>query len=228
MKRAMLAGAAAVAGAAFLVPMATADHRPGHNKGTQPNPNLSIGVEPSPIVWPKQVTISGKLRGADNGGKTVQIRANPFPTTGAFRPVGEATTDANGDYSFQHRPQEHTLYQAVAQVDPRQTSEAVTARVRMKVTRRVSDRTPADGSTITFSGKVGPAHEGMQVLIQRRRPSGSWKTMAGTPLGPADANNHSPYSTEIEINRSGVWRARVKKDDDHLGNKSRKVRIKVQ
>ena len=219
MKRA-LSAAAMMAMVALLVPlMATA-------RKNEANPNLTIEATPGVQVWPRQVTISGTLKGPDNASKTVELGENPFPLSGGFKPVGTTTTDDKGDYSFQVVPQEHTNYRTrVTDVQPAEISGAVTVRSRMKVTRRVSDRTPPDGGTITFSGRVGPAHEGMDVLIQRRRRNGSWRTMTTAPLGAEQSDGTSLYSTELEINRDGVWRAKVLSDADHLGNKSHRVRI---
>ena len=227
MKRALFATAAVAASVALLVPLvATADHRPGHKDTT--NPNLSIAADPLVQVWPRQVTISGRLSVPDNAGKTIELHANPHPFPGPFDQVATTTTDAQGDYSFRTRPDEHTVYRVRADLNPDETSGEVTVRSRMKVTRRVSDRTPADGQTITFFGRVGPAHEGIEVLIQRRRATGTWKTMTTTPAGEADANNHSPYSVDLEANKDGMWRARVRGDENHRGNRSRGIRIDVQ
>ena len=226
MKRALSATAAVVATAALLAPLvATADHAPGHKKNA--NPNLTISAEPSPVTWPKRVTVSGVLRGSDRAAKTVELQAKPHPFTGAFREVATTTTNEDGDYTFLHRPDEHTAYRVVADLNPDEISGEATVRSRMKITRRVSNRRPLDGQEITFFGRVGPAHEGMDVLIQRRRPSGRWKTMTTAPLGEALPDGTSAYSTEVKMNRDGVWRARVRKDENHLGNKSRRVRINV-
>jgi hypothetical protein len=224
MNRTLFATVAAGATVALIVPLvATADHRPGHQ-----NSALRIEAEPNVQVWPRQVTISGRLQGSDNAGKTIELGANTHPFQGGFTSVGSTTTNDQGEYSFQVTPQNHTAYRTRAtDVSPRETSAEEIVRSRMKITRRVSDRTPPDGGTITFSGRVGPAHQGMNVLIQRRRPSGTWRTMTTTPLGPALSDGTSAYSAEIEMNRDGKWRARVRADADHFGNKSRRVRINV-
>ncbi len=226
MKRALSASAAAAATVALLVPLvASAEHRPGHKDRT--NPNLSIGADPVVQVWPRQVEISGRLQGQDNANKTIELQANPHPFPGPFNEVATTTTNSQGEYTFMHRPDEHTIYRVVADLNPDEMSGEVTVRSRMKITRRVSDKTPPDNSTITFSGRVGPAHPGQHVLLQRRRPSGTWKTMTSTPLGPAQSDSTSIYSEEVQINRTGVWRARIRADENHLGNKSRRVRIEV-
>jgi hypothetical protein len=226
MKKALSATAAVAASVALLAPLvATADHRAGHKDTT--NANLSIGADPLVQTWPRQVEISGRLQVQDNAAKTIELQANPHPFPGPFKEVATTQTNSQGEYTFMHRPDEHTNYRVVADLNPDETSGEVTVRSRMKVTRRVSDRTPIDGQTITFSGRVGPAHEGTHVLIQRRRPSGTWKTMTSTPLGEAQADNTSLYSAELDMTRDGVWRARVRGDEDHRGNKSRRIRINV-
>jgi hypothetical protein len=226
MKRALSAIAATTATVALLAPLvATADHRPGHVKDA--NPNLTISVDPNPIRWPKQVTISGVLRGSDNANKTVELQEKPHPFRGPFRDVVTTTTDEKGAYRFLNRPDEHTVYRVVADLNPDEVSGEETVRSRMKITRRVSDKTPVDGQEITFFGRVGPAHEGHEVRIQRRRKSGSWKTMTTTRLSEAGPTNHSRYSTQIEMKRDGKWRAKVRGDANHRGNKSHRIKIDV-
>src|SRR5215208_5076144 len=224
MKRALSAAAARTALAA-LTAVASADHRAGHPDTT--NPNLSIAADPLVQTWPRQVAISGDLKVQDSAGKTIELQANPHPFNGSFKEVATTTTNSQGEYTFVTRPDEHTIYRAVADLNPDETSGEITVRSRMKVTRRVNNRTPEDGDTITFFGRVSPAHEGMDVLIQRRRRTGTWKTMTTTPLGEAQSDNTSLYSTELTIRRDGRWRAKVRSDENHLGNKSRSIRINV-
>ncbi len=223
MKRALSAAVAMTALAALIGPLGA----PAAKKDTS-NPNLTIEVDPTIQTWPRQVTITGRLQSKDRANKTITVQANPHPFSGPFKPVGTTTTDANGDYTLRVKPDEHTNYRAVADVTPRETSGEILVKSRMKITRRVDDRTPVDGQTITFSGRVGPAHEGQHVFLQRRRPSGSWKTITSTPLGPEQADETSIYSEEIVANRDGRWRAKVKADENHRGNKSRSVFIDVQ
>ena len=99
----------------------------------------------------------------------------------------------------------------------------------MRINRRVDDRRPERGQTVTFSGHVAPAHDGATVLLQRRRPSGSWKTVARPVLQDAGADDptRSMYTRAKRITRNGVFRARIKAHDDHLGNKTRRIRIVV-
>ena len=222
MKRALSAAAAITALAALIVPLgATA-------KKDTTNPDLTIEIDPTIQTWPRSVTVTGRLQTQDRANQTIELQANPHPFTGPFKEVDTTTTDANGDYTFTVAPQEHTNYRTVADLNPDETSGEITVKSRMKITRRVSDRTPVEGQTITFSGHVGPAHEGDHVLLQRRRPSGTWKTFTSTPLGPEQADETSLYSEEVVAKRDGRWRAKIRADENHRGNKSRGIRIDVQ
>jgi hypothetical protein len=224
MKRALLATAAVVAMAALFAPLGSAAPK----KNTE-NPNLTIQVDPAIQTWPRKVTVTGTLKGQDNANQTITLQADPFPfNSGPFKDADTTTTDANGDYTFSVQPQEHTNYRTVADTTPKELSGVVTVRSRMKITRRVDDKTPVEGQTITFSGHVGPAHPGEQVFLQRRRPSGTWKTMDSTQLGPEQSDKTSLYSDDVVAKRDGLWRAKVKADADHRGNKSRPIKINVQ
>ena len=224
MKRALSATVAVVATAALFAPLGSAAPK----KNTE-NPNLTIQVDPSIQTWPRMVTVTGTLKGPDNAGKEITLQPDPFPfSQGPIKDVDTTTTDANGDYTFSVQPQEHTNYRAEADVTPKETSGVVTVRSRMKITRRVDDKTPVEGQTITFSGHVGPAHPGKDVLLQRRRPSGTWKTITSAACGPEESDQTSIYSKAFVAKRDGLWRAKVKADADHRGNKSRPIKINVQ
>jgi hypothetical protein len=223
MKRALLATAAIGATAALLAPLGSAAPQKNNE-----NPDLTIQVDPQVQQWPRKVTVTGHLKGPDNANKEITLQADPFPfTQGPLKNVDTTMTDANGDYTFTPTPQEHTNYRTVADTKPKEISGVVTVRSRVLITRHVSDRTPVDESTITFFGNVGPAHEGEAVLIQRRRPSGTWKKITSATLGPEQSGGTSAYSTEIVIHRDGRWRAKFKADADHRGNKSHSIRINV-
>lgn len=234
MRKVLFSCAAVAAGLALGVPfVATADHKPGHDKGPPGggNQELTIFVEPNPVLWGRSATINGRLRGQDNAGKTIELQENPHPYPGPFKPVATATTNDRGDYSFRVRPAEHTKYRAVAKLAGAAdvTSGEVLALVRMRVTRRVDDRTPRRGQAVTFSGTVKPEHDGRTVYLQRRRADGTWRTRARAKLADAGPTNPnvSVYSRSLRIYRDGVWRARVRADANHLGNKSGRVRLDV-
>lgn len=233
MRKALFTAAVLAVGAAVAMPLgATADHKPGHDKpggGTPANPDLTIAATPNPVLWARAVTITGRLRGPDNGGKTVELQQNPHPFPGTFTPVSSATTNATGDYTFRVRPPKHTDYRVVAKLSPEVVSGSVRSLVRMRINRRVDDHTPDAGQVVIFSGKVGPAHDGRTVYIQRRNADGLWRTKGTTTLVDAGdaAPNSSTYSRDLRINRDGHYRVVVRSDGDHRGSKTRRVRLDV-
>ena len=214
---------------ALAAPMAAvADHRPDHQTGG--NPSLTIKASPDPVVWGNFLTITGRLRGSDNAAKTIELHENPFPYPGPFKPAGVATaTDSQGNYTLRIRPFSYTDYRTVAKTTPEVGSEAVRARVRMRISRKVDDRTPNRGDIVTFSGYVGPAHDGRTVYIQRRKADGSWRTKATTVLrdGGPEKPLYSAYAKGLPITKTGTYRVVIKRDPDHLGNVTRRVKIYV-
>lgn len=220
---------ATAAGALGLaVPLAaTADHRPGHApKGTG---NLTIRATPNPVLFGRSVTIAGTLRGGDDAGKTIELQHDPWPFGTTYSALTTTTTNTRGDYTLTARPDRNTNYRTVAKVSPEARSDNLQVGVKMRITRRVSDRTPRRGQVVRFTGKVKPAHDGRRVLIQRRRSTGTWRTIARPRLKPptAYAIGVSVYSRGIRINRDGVFRVRVKSHADHIGNKTRRIRLDV-
>jgi hypothetical protein len=226
--RAMLTIAGFTATAVLFVPVSVADHRDGHPK-PKANPQLTIAASPNPVLWAKSTTISGRLRGSDNAGKTVDLEENPWPFPGPFKSVATTTTASDGTYSFSVKPGLHTNYRAVAKIAPPETSNEVAVQVRMRINRRVSTRRPERGERVIFRGAVAPEHDGRLVYIQRRKPDGTWRTKARARLKDAGETrpNKSVYRRGVRVFRDGVYRVRVRNHEDHLGNKTRRVRLNV-
>jgi hypothetical protein len=132
--------------------------------------NISIAVSDNPIVAGDQLVIFGRLRGPNNGHRTVTLwhRINPAPR---FTPVQQTTTDSNGFYAF---------FRAKGVVNSNRNwyVKSLGARSRTvheKVFSLVTMSGPADGSTlltgpahkVTFTGTVSPFKAGDPVVLQR-------------------------------------------------------------
>ena len=230
MKRVPLKALAAATALAMTAPLvATADHKPGHPAKPPPGTgNLSIAAAPNPVLFGRAVTISGRLRGGDNAGKTIVLQHDPYPYATEYnpRPVETTTTNADGDYTFTVTPEVNTNYRTVARVDPEARSDNQTVGVKMRITRTVSDATPRRGQVVTFTGTVKPAHDGRTVYIQRRRSDGTWRTVATDRLDAAPGDV-STYERDLRINRDGTFRVKVNTHADHIGNKTRRIRLDV-
>lgn len=227
MKRTPMLLIAGAAGLTLALPLvASAHHKPGHQQGTG---NLTIRTSTNPVLYGRFATFTGRLSGSDNGGKTIELQHDPFPFGTSYDGLTTTVTNAQGEYTVSGNPDRNTNYRTVANTDPQARSDNLTIGVRMRINRRVSDRTPAKGQIVTFRGTVKPAHDGRRVLIQRRRSTGTWRTVARPRLRPPTpyAIGASVYRRGLRINRDGVFRVRIKTHADHIGNITRRVRLNV-
>lgn len=227
MRRALLIVTAGVAAIALALPLfATA--KKGGNKppGTG---NLTIVPSAKQIKFGRSVTITGTLKGSNNDNVTIELQHDPYPFGTTYAPLDTTKTNSKGEYSFTTRPTKNENYRTVAQTTPEARSDNLTIGVKVRVTRTVDDFTPDRGQPVTISGTVVPAHDGRTVYLQRRRKNGTWRTVATTTLQDAGADRPttSVYSRRIRIYRDGLWRARVRTHGDHIGNKSRRLRLDV-
>ena len=194
-------------------------------------PLLSLAANARTVTFGKPVTFTGTLSGPGNAGQTVTLEANPAPFAG-FKSTGQsATTDASGNYSIILAPGSITNFRAVSgKGKDTTTSPEVAVRVRVKVTLKISDRTPSAGQRVKFSGFVLPGHDGKVAKIQKR-VSGKWRTVATAPLvtaTPVGATTRSSYAKRLRINSDGRYRVRVAPGDgDHLAGSSRAKSVDV-
>jgi hypothetical protein len=185
---------------------------------------LTIAATPA-LTFGRSTNIGGQLTGEDNGGKEVTLMGQPL-AGGTFADVATTTTDAAGNYNFVVTPLANTRYQAEAKASPPVTSPTVDVRVRIAVTRRVSDRTVRRGQVVRFRGTAKPAHDGSLVLIQRRGANRKYRTVARTRLRKSTTAGQSTYAKRVRVRR-GVYRVRVPGDADHLRGTSRPIRLKA-
>ena len=215
-----IVGLLAALGATAALPL-------GAVAGQHQNNNVRLSADPNPIRFGNATTLSGKVTGPDHSGVVVTLRADPFPID-ADTPFAAATTSANGDFQFTGiMPDRNTRYIVRARTSPPVESTAVDVLVRVRVTLRLGDRTPRVGKRVRFYGSAAPQHDGAVVRIQRRRATGSWKTVRLTLLRDA-GDERSRYSRRVRIRRDGTYRARViPEDGDHLSGNSRRRGVVV-
>jgi len=197
-------------------------------KGTTPNPNLTIKSSAGTVTFGRSVTITGQLKGGA-AGTGIELQQQPYPYNGGFKPTGKtAVVDPTGNYSIPGVvPQVHTQYKVVAKTSPPSESGTVFVQVRLRVSFKVSDSTPAVGQRVRFFGTAAPAHDGKPVLIQRKTSTGSYTTVTRTTLLD-NGTDTSKYSKRLRIRRSGTYRVVVVSgDQDHLNGTSRTRTLKV-
>jgi len=196
---------ATVAVAVALPVIAQADHKPSHGKPGKEE--LSIRAKPNPTVFRKATVITGSLKNPDNEAKTVVLYEDEFPFGTGVANVATTTTDAKGNYTFTRRPARNTSYQAVADRGTGAApvnSQALIVGVRIRMTLRVSDNTPRTGQVVRFRGRACPAHDGLRVRIQRKTPSGAFRTVRRTRLRAAA--RCSVFTKRMRVRKDGTYR----------------------
>ncbi len=189
---------------------------------------VTLDAKPNPVVFGAVTTLSGALTGPTVSGVTIRLEQDTTAPFGdKYSPTGlTATTAPNGRWSLAAKPPVNVQYRAVAQTSPSTASPARRVLVRTRVGFLVSDSTPARGRFVRFSGSVLPAHDGLLALIQRRTSTGSFVTVARTPLTDA-GTARSVYHRRVRIVRSGVYRVKVAGHADHATGFSRTRAITV-
>lgn len=191
------------------------------------NGQLSLAAAPNPINFGGSTALTGRLGGNPSAGQTVIIEANPFPFA-AFKPVATVTTAANGTYSATVKPGVITRYRVTAKTAPPIVSGEVKVGVRIRVGLILGDATPRRGTSVAFSGRAHPAHDGALVSIRKRTSTGTYATIARTHLLD-DGSGRSRYRRAVRIKSSGVYQVRVSNNGaaDHFSGLSRARRITV-
>ena len=188
-----------------------------------PNRTLSIGASPNPVVFGHTTVISGQLTGSRPNGRTVSLRADPFPYD-HFTQVATATTDSGGRYTFAQTPTVNTRYQTRSTQGT--MSPILTELVRLRVSLRVSDSTPRIGQRVRFFGRACPANNGGLVKIQRFTRAHRWRTVGLTRL-VASTGGCSKYSKRLRVFHSGLIRTVAAADPAHARGISRSKRLTV-
>ena len=216
MNRTTIALSLAAAGLGLLPAAAPAHHESGHQGGGGVSGNLTLAAQPNPVRYGRTVTFTGKLSGANNSGRSVNLFADPFPFD-TFSNVASALTNASGDYSLTQKPTVNTRYEAR---EGNERSKVVTVLVRPAVSLRLSDYTPRRGQRVRFYGRVCPQHDGTTLAIQRRYSTG-YRTIRKTTLKDIAGSTCSRYSRRIGIYRDGRFRAVIGGHGDHARGVSR-------
>jgi len=187
--------------------------------------DVTLTAGANPITFSTPLTLSGDVKGA-KAGVVVTLQERAVPAT-AFVVVATTSTDDKGGYTFSRRPRVNTTYRVVTGAQPPAQSADLLVRVRPLVGFRASDTTPSRGERVLFAGTVRPDHDGRTVSIQRKRPDGSFATLARTRLRDA-GRVYSRYSRRVTVRRTGTYRIRIVGHDDHAMGTSRERTLTVR
>jgi hypothetical protein len=192
---------------------------------TQRQPlGLTFAGTPNPVRPGASTTLAGTLSGTGNANRQIILQANPFPYTQGFQNASDVhLTNAQGGFSFPVLSVPiNTQYRVVMTQAPNVASPIVAVGVAPWVslrTRRLGSR------TFRLRGRVTPAHDGTQLIIQRLR-NGAWVNVRST-VARHGSRSSSRYRKRIRIRRSGTFRVLANVGDgDHVASASRSVRLR--
>ena len=182
--------------------------------------NLQIGPNTAEIKFGGTATLSGKLTGQNNDGRSVTVERDPFPF-GTFETAGTTQTNASGDWSFADKPTVNTHYRASSGGSQ---SKTVDVNVRPAISFRLSDRTPAVRQRVRFSGRLCPEHDGTAVALQQRTSNRQWRSIRRLVLKEIPGEGCSSYSRTLRPRRTRAYRVHFNGDAEHVAGNSR-VRV---
>ena len=189
----------------------------------QPQPkNITITPNTATVKFGGAVTLSGKLTGQNNNGRTVIVEKDQFPID-SFANLGTTQTNATGDWTFSDKPAANTRYRARS---GNAESKTVDVMVRPAISLSLSDRTPAVGQRVRFSGQLCPEHDGISVALQRRFGT-QWRTIRTMVLKDIPGGTCSSYSKRLRVRKTSAYRVHFNGDADHVAGNSRVRRARV-
>lgn len=152
------------------------------------NPQLTIQSSADPIVFGEAAAIGGKV--VAGGAQSVTLLARTVRQRG-FAPVAQASTNADGEYSFPAQsPIDSTFYRVTSASRPCDilaphphrrhpeckadgiSSAVLYEGVKDLLTAQASSTTVQAGQTVTFSGTVSPDHTGHVIYLERQNARG--------------------------------------------------------
>jgi hypothetical protein len=196
---------------------------------TKPQPlGFSFAATPNPVRAGGATTLAGVLTGTNSDDRRIVIKSNPWPYTAGFLQIGnELVTNDDGSFSvpiLSVPVNTQFIAQMVARPDVVSTPLLVGATLNVTRRARVVRRGERSGR-IRFRGRIAPAVDGEQVLIQKLRLSdGVWVTVAET-FARNGGDSFSRYRKTIRQRRGGRYRVLVNVDEGtYSPSSSRSIR----
>jgi hypothetical protein len=203
----------------------TSTASPSSSPGT--SRTTGLGASDNEVDAGTTITLSGQVISSntsceDNEFVRIRRRVHGTDTFENFRSV---TTDAEGKFESSFEATNSADYQAFAPSHDTcadSTSEPVTVLARVTVSITVDEFRPKRGSTVHFSGKVEPNHDGTRVVLQRKK-NGSWVKVKRDTL---DAQSRYSFAIVADWRRDRLFRVKwIQGDSDHEEGRSQKVKV---
>jgi hypothetical protein len=194
---------------------------------TKPQPlAFSFAATPNPVGAGGATTLSGVLTGTNSDDRRIVIKSNPWPYTQGFLPItNQMLTNPDGGFAFPVLSVPvNTQFIAQMVAKPEVVSAPLVVGTTVAVTRRVRVQQGERRGRLRFRGRITPAVDGEQVLIQKlRRSDGVWLTVGETFARNA-GDSFSRYRKRIRQRRGGRYRVVVNVDDgSHSLSSSRSI-----
>jgi hypothetical protein len=196
---------------------------------TKPQPlGFSVAATPNPVSAGGATTLTGVLTGTNSDDRRIQVKSNPWPYTQGFLPFGnQIVTNADGSFSLPILSVPlNTQFIVELVARPEVVSAPLLVGATLNVTRRVRVVQRGERSgRLRFRGRISPAVDGEQVLIQKLRLSdGVWETV-GETFARNGGDSSSRYRKTIRQRRGGRYRVLVNVDEGtYSPSSSRSIR----
>ena len=195
---------------------------------TKPQPlGFSVAATPNPVDAGGATTISGFLTGTNGDDRRIQVKSNPWPYTQGFLPYGnQLVTNADGSFTvpvLSVPVNTQFIVEMVAR--PEVVSTPLLIGAALDVTRKVRVTRGDRAGRLRFRGRISPAVDGEQVLIQKLRlKDGVWVTV-GETFARNNGASSSRYRKTIRQKRGGRYRVLVTVDEGtYSPSSSRSIR----
>jgi hypothetical protein len=170
---------------------------------------VSLGASPPVVTFGGKTLLAGVLSGTGNSGRQIVLQSNPYPYTQGFANAADIhLTGSTGGFSFPILSVPvNTQFRVLMPSRPEVVSPVVVVHAKVRATMRTKVRRGERRGRIRFSGRIRPAVDGSQVLIQkRRRSTGAWMTIAETFARHASGRTSSRYVKRVRQRHGGRYR----------------------
>jgi hypothetical protein len=195
---------------------------------TKPQPlGFSFAATPNPVDAGGATTLTGVLNGTNGDDRRIQVKSSPWPYTQPFMPYGnQIITNADGSFSLPVLSVPvNTQFIVEMVARPEVVSTPLLVGAALDVTRKVKVTRGDTRGKLRFRGRISPAVDGEQVLIQKLRlKDGVWVTV-GETFARNNGASSSRYRKTIRQKRGGRYRVLVNVDEGtYSPSSSRSIR----
>jgi hypothetical protein len=187
---------------------------------------LSLLATPNPAPFGGATTVTATLTGTDNAGRTIVLKARPYPYTAAFAPVGNPEiTSATGIAQFPILGlMANTQY--VASITGTGVSSPVMSLASAVIPHLNQGSRHVHSGLVGFTGSVTPVEDGALYSIEKL-DGATWVGIAGSSLHHHSTTTSS-FSIHVRVAHSGSYRVFVGTNEGaHTASVSSTVKLTV-